>query len=396
MDRLFGESSKQKIGFGDLVVGLYIIAIFVFENKEYSTLFSIIQLIYFGYLAYLVFTTKKLPFNGATKWIIAVFCFTFVYWVIVANAYVNTTSFIVFKNILKALGVIFYLYVKKNSDFIINIIAVAGIICGAFITASFITNPLQTLDLKYASNSRIGAEIAGGNVNVVAMNMCFAFAACVYCAFNSEKKGRRVFWYICMAFIAFSSFLTGSRKVILSFLVIFIVANNGIKLRYKVLGLLSLAAVYWLLMNNESLYFLLGHKIDFFSNDAYKLYDSSDSVRSNLIAGAWEMFCQKPWGKGFGCVQEKFGLYAHNNYLEVLASLGLVGFITYYSLYVWGLIKSYKNRLDGKCFYCTYTLVGVLLLEMTQITCYYPMIYIFLPLMVYVLLDNHRSEGLIQ
>lgn len=395
MDRLFGESSKQKIGFGDLVVGLYIVAIFVFENREFSTLFSIIQLLYFGYLAYLIFTTKKLPFNVATKWIIAVLFFTFAFWVFGANAYVNATSFVVFKNLLKALGIIYYLYVKRNSDHIIHIIAIAGVICGAFITASFIANPLQTLDLKYASNSRIGAEIAGENVNVVAMNMCFAFAACVYCAFNNEKKGKRIFWYICMAFIAISSFLTGSRKVILSFLVIFIVANQGIKLRYKILGLLSLAAVYWLLMNNESLYFLLGHKIDFFSNDAYKLYESSDSVRSNLIAGAWDMFSQKPWGNGFGCVQEKLGLYAHNNYLEVLASLGLLGFLAYYSIYIWGLIKSYKNRLDGKCFYCTYTLVGVFLLEITQVTCYYPMIYIFLPLMVYVLFDNTSSEGLI-
>lgn len=74
-----------------------------------------------------------------------------------------------------------------------------------------------------------------------------------------------------------------------------------------------------------------------------------------------------------------------NNYMEVLASLGLIGFILYYSVYAWELYKSYSYRRDNSCQFCFYTLVGILILEIGQITCYYPMIYVFVPLIEYII-----------
>lgn len=72
MDTVSYENFRKKLTIGDYIVASYIIAIFVFENEKYAMLFSIIQLLFFSYLAWMVFKTKKFPVNVATQWIITV------------------------------------------------------------------------------------------------------------------------------------------------------------------------------------------------------------------------------------------------------------------------------------------------------------------------------------
>ena len=380
MDTVFYGNTRKKINIGDFIVAAYIIAIFVFENEKYATLFSAIQLVYFGYMILLIFQTKKFPLNIASKWILAVAILTLFFLFVDANKNVNQVSFIVIKNLLKSLCVVYYLYIKGNYKFLIGCIAMSGVICGGFIVATFLSNSIVNMELKYAYNSRIGAEIAGGNVNIVAMNMCFAFGSCIYLAKESSKKITKLLWYVALIFVTISSFFTGTRKVLLVFAVMFLLANRNIKIRYKIMVLIAAIAAYLVLMNVDTFYFLLGHKIDFFRSNAYKMYNHSDQIRHDLLIQSWKMFIDRPWGSGFGCVQAALGLYAHNNYMEVLASLGLVGFILYYGVYVWELYKSYLYRRDNSCQFCFYTLVGIMILEIGQITCYYPMIYVFVPL----------------
>ena len=50
MDTVFYENFRKKLTIGDYIVAFYIIAIFVFENEKYGMLFSIIQLLFFGFL----------------------------------------------------------------------------------------------------------------------------------------------------------------------------------------------------------------------------------------------------------------------------------------------------------------------------------------------------------
>ena len=59
MDTVFYENFRKKLTIGDYIVAFYIIAIFVFENEKYGMLFSIIQLLFFGFLAWMVFKTKN-------------------------------------------------------------------------------------------------------------------------------------------------------------------------------------------------------------------------------------------------------------------------------------------------------------------------------------------------
>lgn len=85
MDTVFYGNTRKKINIGDFIVAAYIIAIFVFENEKYATLFSAIQLVYFGYMILLIFQTKKFPLNIASKWILAVAILTLFFLFVDAN-----------------------------------------------------------------------------------------------------------------------------------------------------------------------------------------------------------------------------------------------------------------------------------------------------------------------
>ncbi|MNC58345.1 hypothetical protein D3C75_1080670 [compost metagenome] len=58
-----------------------------------------------------------------------------------------------------------------------------------------------------------------------------------------------------------------------------------------------------------------------------------------------------------------FNKYAHNNYVELMVGVGLVGLVIYYLLYVYILHKNFKMMLQGnKNAIIFFTLVIVLLI----------------------------------
>jgi O-antigen ligase len=63
--------------------------------------------------------------------------------------------------------------------------------------------------------------------------------------------------------------------------------------------------------------------------------DESAEIRSHLIKIGWNSFADRPF-TGYG--QDAFAYYntyySHNNFIEILYNLGLVGFILYYLMYV--------------------------------------------------------------
>lgn len=386
-----GESSK--ITLDDIIVGLFVLATYIFENDQYSGLFSIIQAIFFIYFAGILVINKRMPVNCVVNWACLVAFIGLILLIFNFDSYVLTSTISVVKNCLKALIISLYLYRKKNADILIFSIALSGTLCGFELLRLFLDSSMIYTQLKYATNSRIGAEIAGGNVNIVALNMCFAFSALLYLAKNKTEIIIKRLLYACLAFVIATSLLTGTRKIILFYVAGFVIANNNMKLRHKIITMLSLVGLYLALMHIEPLYFLVGHKIDFFSdNKAYSMYDGSDDNRLALALGAVNLFLEHPLGIGFGNTINYLGTYAHNNYVEILASLGIIGFLTYYGIYFYGLHEAFKYRRNELCRYCLYTIVGLMIIEFGQVTCLYPIIYIFFPIFTFAFSKKHLDN----
>ena len=70
--------------------------------------------------------------------------------------------------------------------------------------------------------------------------------------------------------------------------------------------------------------------------------DSSTLSRVSFIETGWRLFKQKVF-IGHGVDNFKyvsgFWVYSHNNFIEILVGLGIVGFVLYYSIY----LLAYKN-----------------------------------------------------
>lgn len=79
--------------------------------------------------------------------------------------------------------------------------------------------------------------------------------------------------------------------------------------------------------------------------------NSSDNLRAELIRYGLELFAENPL-LGYGLNNYQLfhwsGLYSHNNYIEVLVSLGIMGFLIYYSIFINSTIALLKKRKNLK------------------------------------------------
>lgn len=372
-----GNMSKYK--WYDYVVLLYVCSFFVFENANYAQVFNIIQLVFLGTSAYVVFKRQHIRKSKAYLWTIALLGIAVFLATLYRTSQVWGTLSVLFRNSVKIW--LFTIYLKDDEALkkLIGNFTIGGLLTGAFLISKFFRAELSYSNLKYATISRIGADIAGGNVNIVGMNMCFAFAATMYLISIAQEKKWRVIYAMCAVFIVGTSLLTGSRKILIFYIVVFILYNiqRGPKF---ILSFLAVAILgYLALMYIEPLYFLIGHKVDFFrESTAYTMYDVSDETRLKLAQQGLSTFLLYPWGIGFGNSYNYIGSYAHNNLIEILMDGGIFGFIIYYALYINGIRLGFKHREQSPISNYVYiTLTGLVLLEIGQVTYLYSVPVVF-------------------
>lgn len=370
---------RKSIGVYDAVVGAFIIATFVLENATYSRYFSIIQLAFLGYSMWRLLIERRLILATAVVWTACVGVMA------VALSFVNSRgitsqTFSVIKNCIKCLCISVYLLQTGSPHRLIQSIAIAGLICGAVLLAKFMKNPNDYDELRRATVSRVGADVAGGNVNIASMNMCFAFSSWLYLVKSSKTFRNKVIAYLCLGFVAATTLLTGSRKILLFFGVSFLLAHFDTKTRYKIIGIVGIIALYVAMIKIDALYFIIGHKIDFFNETAaYGAYEESDGNRIQMIVTGLRLCWEYPLGTGFGGSNRLIGVYTHNNFIEVLLSLGIIGFIVYYAAYYLVAFYGWKKKShDFVCDYMFYTVVGLIAIEIGQVTCLYTMPVVFL------------------
>lgn len=73
--------------------------------------------------------------------------------------------------------------------------------------------------------------------------------------------------------------------------------------------------------------------------------EHSADERIELVAGALQRFSENPiFGTGMDTVKQYLGVYAHNNYAELLANSGLIGCCIYYLIYFSTLLKAFDVK----------------------------------------------------
>lgn len=263
----------------------------------------------------------------------------------------NVALFVVIVQILPILLMAFatITYVKNNQNindilFVIYIVALFMLLYLALHIEEFIIG----VRLGDSLNEE-GAEGPKWNSNGVGISLCFAiFSGFILFVNQRRHLLLRVLYYATASLMIVAILLTGSRKSLLILLMpIFYFLYKKQKRHFLLLLLLTpLIAwfVYELIMNVEVFYETIGKRIEemiaIMSNDTT---GNEDTSRTILIEFGLNKFVENPiLGVGinnFRVLSDVIfpgkNFYAHNNYIEMLVDVGIVGFIIYYSSYIY-------------------------------------------------------------
>lgn len=202
----------------------------------------------------------------------------------------------------------------------------------------------------------------------------------------SRKKERKFVLKLLAIFLALLALFTGSKTVLLFgiiFGIVIMYLNNRGKKRalYIILIPLVLFVGYLLIMRNSFLYNIVGYRfaeiLNLFSGDLEE--HSSTWYRYSMMQNGIKLFLQKPilgWGMANASEYNVFewayedGVYLHSNYLELLVDIGLLGTISYYSIYFRALRLNIKKLLGGDIFskYFIAFLISILVTDVSAVS----------------------------
>lgn len=301
-----------------------------------------------------------------------------------------------------------YLHYTQNLDSILVCMNVAGAIFAVYVI--FSEGGLSSYVYALLAGQRVGSNAA--NVNYVGLNLCFSYAAgCYYFC-----KSKRQFIFIPLILIFCVAASTGSRKVMLFFVsftalfVYYYIQITTEKHSISRLGkfccsvLIAIAAV--LLLASTGIFDTTIERFSamFGVSDSGKIHDGSANTRANMIKIGLHGFAEKPiWGYGLngsGILTQRYlgwTTYLHNNYVEILATTGIGGFILYYGFFAYLLIKMFlrlKERSLTVVFgFCT--LLTQLVIEIAVVSYYSKRLAILIAIWMFIALQPDSRESLV-
>lgn len=220
----------------------------------------------------------------------------------------------------------------------------------------------------------------------------------------SKKRIEKIEWSIVAIFLVAVTLYTGSRKgviiIIATLLIYSFYANKGNKrIRNICFAVVALVISYVFIMNNEQLYILVGARIErmFQELTGHRTTEQSMSMRMLMITYGMRWFTERPiLGYGLGnyslLFSRTFGLdtYSHCNYVEILVSGGVAGFIIYYSVYIRIFIKYINEmiRRHNKIVIYFFSILLINTILNMALVCYSDITYITILLMAYLICDK--------
>lgn len=189
---------------------------------------------------------------------------------------------------------------------------------------------------------RLGGEIA--NENTFGLIFGNAALSAMYYAIIEEKKVH----YLSLIPFVFFGFSSGSKKTALVLCVGFIglfLLKYGFKRIYKFLIVIVIFGIISQYLLSLPIFGTINDRLtSFLSGDL----NTSDRIRSDMINFGIHLFKEHPFiGYGLQNFRNYYptGQYSHNNFIELLTSLGMFGFALYYIMFIIPIVKILKDWL---------------------------------------------------
>ena len=340
---------KSKISLIDAIIAIYIFAAVV--TVEGSIVMKLMRVVLFSTALVLTIRNKKIIFDGYVKWLIIFVLLSLcsVNWAMNKSIAFDMSKTL-FLNLLCMYSISYLISLKAERLLLI---------LNCFVVFPLILE-IQVI-IKGGVFAFLHSRDAGG-INGNTVGICAAFGACFALWFYFEKR-RKMHLFLCLINIVITV-LSSSRKSIVCFVIPLLFMAFYQKNKDVLKKLLKFATVLILvvigivlLFKVPILYNTVGNRIEpllLSILGTESTMDASATTRLNLINWGIEWFKQKML-LGYGIDNYRIVLhyfhsdyplafYAHNNYVELLVDLGIVGIITYYFIYVKCLYFSIKKR----------------------------------------------------
>ena len=242
---------------------------------------------------------------------------------------------------------------KRRTEKVLNYFIIAAAI---LVFRFLITVPISF----WGDGERFSKENIFGS-NIPAMTLAYASVILFWKYIHNRKvdiKQRKNIFNIILIIIFMSvTLLMGTKKSILIFLVgsIIVMLTNS-KSPVKSLKILACSAIlivvgYTIIKNVPILYNSIGYRIDDFILEMSG--DNADNIRSTamrkkFIEEAFQIYSEYPVlgvgqdGFRYRNIYEK--TYSHCNYAELMANLGSIGIVVFYSIYVIIFMDAQKSK----------------------------------------------------
>ena len=220
---------------------------------------------------------------------------------------------------------------------------------------------INNIDLAELGEIQIGDNlIEGWNGNGIGFMATEGAFAGFYLIDKSKSKLMKLVILAVNLFFCFVTMYTGSRTafaMLVAGILLYLYIKKPTKiLRNIILTIVLLYVIYYLIMNVEGIYNVLGTRIKSLlalitgKGEA----DHSATLRDTFVQNGKIWFKESPligYGVNNYRVLDKeatgFGFYAHNTYIEIAVDFGVVGLVWYYLVYVilvLRLLKTAKNN----------------------------------------------------
>jgi len=366
---------KKRVLIG-VVLTIFVASLIIFDlpqNVKYNNLLNIILFLIFIVISFIENNYKlALPDIVIAYFLFAIFAFSTIFWAVDFNlAFKYYTRLIILTlNFI----IIYTIFERYNLEQTI----LYGILLGA------LYNILIGLNIIHPSYEIFEfGRFTGtlGNSNKIAKTMLFAiFSSLVLLSFTSTKGWFRIYNYINIILSFYIIVLTISKKAIIlaPLMIILSFSFKNLKIKNIIIFLIlivvgsKLLLVYGDIEQLNSLSILLEKRFNGMVNMINgHAGDASSRERAFLIKEGFNIFSQDPiFGIGLNNARYFLVKYTHNNYLELLIGVGIVGTVLFYSIYILTIRVVYNMPSIKIKRYFVVMILIILLLDMATVTYY--------------------------
>lgn len=213
----------------------------------------------------------------------------------------------------------------------------------------------------------------------------------VYLLLLKNKSMNKVINSLMLGILIVAGISTSIRKVLIApliFLIIGYILKAKFKpskiIKYSIFIIIVATSIYYIITKNEYLYVIIGRRVDsllnslLYDNNMSGVYTDYSIIERNLLrVNALNLFKQYPiFGYGLDAFKSYTYMngtnmvYAHSNYLELLASTGVIGLGLYYLSFISltkRLLSLYFKTYGNHLIYPIAFLITQLILDYGQV-----------------------------